>query len=211
MDLGKLRRDFESAGLERGDLLSDPIDQFERWLIEAQNSGIEDVNAMILATADAGGFPGVRTVLLKSFDREGFVFYTNYQSRKARDMAANPRASLLMPWLALNRQVTVEGEVERVAEAESQAYFSSRPRGSQLGAWVSQQSSPLDTREALEARLQALEQRFADKTIPLPEFWGGYRIRPRRLEFWQGRPSRLHDRFEYRQRGYAWQIQRLQP
>jgi pyridoxamine 5'-phosphate oxidase len=211
MDLGQLRRDFESAGLDRESLLEDPFEQFERWFLEARNSGIEDVNAMILATVDAEGFPGARTVLLKSFDSRGFVFYTNYRSRKARDMEENPRATLLVPWLALNRQVTVEGRVEKVSRDESFAYFSSRPRGSQLGAWVSQQSSVLDSRETLELRLQELEQRYAGREIPLPESWGGYRVRPRRLEFWQGRSSRLHDRFEYRDGPGGWQIQRLQP
>lgn len=211
MDLGQLRRDFESAGLDRESLLEDPFEQFERWFLEACNSGIEDVNAMVLATADAEGFPGARTVLLKSFDDQGFVFYSNYASRKARDMEQNPQATLLVPWLALNRQITVEGHVERVSREESFAYFSSRPRGSQLGAWVSRQSSPLDSRQTLELRLQELEQRYAGQEVPLPDFWGGYRVRPRRLEFWQGRPSRLHDRFEYRDLNGSWQIQRLQP
>ena len=211
MDLGQLRRDFESAGLDRESLFDDPFEQFERWFLEAQNSGIEDVNAMVLATADAEGFPGARTVLLKSFDDQGFVFFTNYGSRKAHEMAENPRAALLIPWLALNRQVTVEGWIEKVSRDESFAYFSSRPRGSQLGAWVSQQSRPLESRETLELRLQELEQRYADQEIPLPDSWGGYRVHPTRLEFWQGRPSRLHDRFEYRDVNGSWQIQRLQP
>lgn len=211
MDLGQLRRDFESAGLDRKSLLDDPLAQFERWFLEACNSGIEDVNAMVLATADAEGVPGARTVLLKSFDERGFTFYTNYTSRKARDMQQNPRASLLVPWLALNRQVTVEGTIEKLSKEESFAYFSSRPRGSQLGAWVSRQSSPLDSRDTLELRVKELEQRFEGKEIPLPDFWGGYLVRPQRLEFWQGRPSRLHDRFEYRNLDGSWRILRLQP
>lgn len=211
MDLGQFRRDFESAGLDRVSLQDDPFRQFEQWFLEAENSGIEDVNAMVLATADKAGFPAARTVLLKSFDDRGFVFYTNYTSRKARDMEENPRATLLVPWLALNRQITIEGSVEKVSPEESQAYFSSRPRGSQLGAWVSRQSTALDSRETLELRLRKLEERYADQDVPLPDFWGGYRVRPQRLEFWQGRPSRLHDRFEYRRQDGGWLIQRLQP
>lgn len=211
MDLGQLRRDFESAGLGREALADDPIGQFERWFLEAENSGIEDVNAMVLATADSQGYPGARTVLLKSFDRQGFVFYTNYTSRKARDMDQNPRATLLMPWLALNRQVVVEGRVERVSSEDSLRYFASRPRGSQLSAWVSHQSATADSRDALEARLAEVERQYAGRDVPRPEFWGGYRVCPERMEFWQGRPDRLHDRFEYRRAGESWQIRRLQP
>lgn len=211
MDLGQLRRDFESAGLGREMLADDPVSQFERWFLEAENSGIEDVNAMVLATADGQGYPGVRTVLLKSFDQQGFVFYTNYTSRKARDIAENPRAALVMPWLALNRQVMIEGRVERVSDEESLHYFSSRPRGSQLGAWVSHQGAAVESRDALEARLAEVERQYAGRDVPRPEFWGGYRVCPERLEFWQGRPSRLHDRFEYRKADGAWQIRRLQP
>lgn len=211
MDLGQFRRDFESAGLSRASLLDDPFKQFEQWFMDARNSGMEDVNAMVLATVDDRGFPATRVVLLKSFDEHGFVFYTNYASRKARDMAQNPQVSLLVPWLALNRQVIIEGRVEKVSPEESQAYFSSRPRGSQIGAWVSRQSSALDPQHTLESRLEELQQRFEGQEVPLPDFWGGYRVRPQRLEFWQGQPSRLHDRFEYRRQGESWQIQQLQP
>ncbi|MAL97928.1 MAG: pyridoxamine 5'-phosphate oxidase [Alteromonadaceae bacterium] len=211
MNLGQLRRDFESAGLERTALENDPIRQFERWFIEARNSGIEDVNAMGLGTASANGMPSVRTVLLKSFDEQGFSFFTNYGSRKAQELSANPRASLLLPWLALNRQVVIEGSVEKLPRDQSQAYFSSRPRASQLGAWASRQSSVLDSRETLEERLQALEKHYRDEEVPLPDFWGGYLVKPRRLEFWQGRPSRVHDRFEYSLEDGQWHIRRLQP
>lgn len=211
MNLGQLRRDFESAGLERSSLEEDPVRQFERWFIEARNSGVEDVNAMTLATASTDGSPSARTVLLKSFDEQGFSFFTNYDSRKGHELAANPKASLLLPWLALNRQVIIEGTVEKLPREQSRAYFSSRPRASQLGAWASRQSSALDSRETLEGRLQALEEQYRDEEVPLPDFWGGYLVKPYRLEFWQGRPSRVHDRFEYRRENGEWRIQRLQP
>lgn len=211
MDIGDMRRDFESAGLEREDLDNDPFRQFEHWFNQAVEAGIDDPNALTLATADASGTPGARTVLLKYFDSEGFVFYTNYGSRKARALADNPRAAMLFPWIALNRQVTVEGRVEKVSRKESLRYFTSRPEGSQLGAWVSQQSAIIESREALETKLERMKERFRQGGIPLPEFWGGYRVIPERIEFWQGRPSRLHDRFEYRDQDGQWQINRLQP
>jgi len=150
-------------------------------------------------------------VLLKYFDAEGFVFYTNYGSRKARALAENPRAAMLFPWVPLNRQITVEGRVEKVSRKESLRYFMSRPEGSQLGAWVSQQSAVIESRQALETKLERMKARFREGGIPLPEFWGGYRVIPERIEFWQGRPSRLHDRFEYRLEDGHWQINRLQP
>ncbi len=206
-----MRRDFESAGLERDDLHDDPIRQFERWFQHAESAGIEDANALSLATAGASGAPTIRTVLLKYFDQHGFVFYTNYGSRKAADLKANPMAAMLFPWVALNRQIIIEGAVERVSKAESLRYFSSRPQGSQLGAWVSQQSAAIESRQALESKLERMKQKFRDGNIPLPDFWGGYRVIPQRIEFWQGRPSRLHDRFEYRWSEGQWQINRLQP
>ncbi|TVP52731.1 MAG: pyridoxamine 5'-phosphate oxidase [Halomonadaceae bacterium] len=211
MDISNLRRDFESSGLRRSQLHADPLQQFEHWFKAAQEAGIEDVNACSLATADGQGVPGLRTVLLKGLEPSGFVFYSNYHSRKARDLQQNPRASLLFPWLPLNRQVIVEGTVEQVSREESERYFHSRPRGSQIGAWVSRQSESIDSRQALEARLADIETRFDQGDIPLPEFWGGYQLRPQRMEFWQGRPSRLHDRFEYRLEGEQWTISRLQP
>ena len=211
MDISHLRRDFESQGLLPADLSDDPIQQFERWFQAASDAGIDDVNACTLATANQTGIPGVRTVLLKGFDDRGFVFYTNYQSRKGRDLADNPRAALLFPWLPLNRQVTVEGRVTAVSEEESDRYFHSRPRDSRIGAWVSDQSERIDSRQALEKRLEELQHRFADGEIPRPPHWGGYRLTPVRIEFWQGRPSRLHDRFEYQRNGTHWHLQRLQP
>lgn len=211
MDISHLRRDFESTGLRRSHLQDDPLKQFETWFNDARQAGIEDVNACSLATADGTGAPGLRTVLLKGFDASGFVFYSNYQSRKARELSGNPRAALLFPWLPLNRQVTVEGTVSRVSREESERYFHSRPRSSQIGAWVSHQSEAIGSRAELEQRLEELQQRFAQGDVPLPEFWGGYRLVPERVEFWQGRPSRLHDRFSYQRDGDNWAIQRLQP
>ena len=206
-----MRRDFESTGLDRDALDDDPFRQFESWFNQAVEAGVEDPNALTLATADASGAPGARTVLLKYFDSGGFVFYTNYGSRKARALAENPRAAMLFPWVPLNRQVTIEGRVEKVSRKESLRYFMSRPEGSQLGAWVSQQSAVIESRQALETKLERMKARFREGGIPLPEFWGGYRVIPERVEFWQGRPSRLHDRFEYCREDGHWQINRLQP
>jgi len=212
MDISQMRREFESDGLNRSDLLDDPIKQFEQWFEQARSAGVLEPNAMSVATADEQGFPRVRTLLLKSVDQDGFVFYTNYHSRKGHDLAVNARACLLFPWLSLNRQVLVQGDVSQISEAESTEYFHSRPRGSQIGAWVSSQSQPAADRDMLEQKVREITERFEGQEVPKPDYWGGYRLKPSRIEFWQGRPSRLHDRFEYqRQDGDAWIIQRLQP
>ena len=211
MDIGDMRRDFESEGLDREHLDSDPVRQFEHWFNDAREAGILEPNAMSLATTGADRQPDLRTVLLKYFDHHGFVFYTNYGSRKAGELEENPKAALLFPWIGLNRQVIIQGEVTRVSKAESLRYFASRPRGSQLGAWVSEQSKVISSRGLLEQKVAEVRRKFGDGEVPLPSFWGGYRVVPHRIEFWQGRPSRLHDRFEYLRSHDGWTIQRLQP
>tara|TARA_Y100001935_G_scaffold253337_1_gene259304 strand:- start:582 stop:1217 length:636 start_codon:yes stop_codon:yes gene_type:complete len=211
MDIADIRREFVYSGLSRSDLLDDPISQFEKWFIEAKDSNLENVNALSLATSGNDGMPACRTVLLKGFDKNGFVFYTNYGSRKAKDIEENPKAALLFHWLELDRQVKVQGSIKKIDRSETIKYFSSRPRGSQLGAWSSSQSSPISSRNALTEEFKKIEKNFKDKDIPTPDFWGGYRVVPLYIEFWQGRENRLHDRFEYRKEGSDWLIQRLSP
>ncbi len=212
MDLADIRREYGQGELTRQDLNADPILQFDSWFKQAQQSEIKDPSAMSLATADASGEVSVRTVLLKIYDQQGFVFFTNYESAKARQISENPKVALLFPWLNLDRQVKIRGRASRISTQESLKYFITRPRGSQLGAWVSQQSSVISSRAFLIAKLQEIKQRFADGDISLPEFWGGYRVVPESIEFWQGQPDRLHDRFRYhRQSNNEWEIERLAP
>ncbi|MEB3272834.1 MAG: pyridoxamine 5'-phosphate oxidase [Prochlorothrix sp.] len=211
-DVSALRRDYTQAGLRRSDLKPDPFEQFESWFQQACTAQLLEPNAMILATVDPEHGPWQRTVLLKSFDRRGFVFFTNYESRKAQHISQNARVSILFPWLALERQVQIQGTAAKISTADSLKYFLSRPRGSQLGAWCSQQSSIISSRQLLEMQFTKMQEKFAQGDIPLPPFWGGYRITPCHFEFWQGRSNRLHDRFCYQlQAPEAWEIQRLSP
>jgi pyridoxamine 5'-phosphate oxidase len=212
MDLADIRREYGQGELTRQDLNGDPILQFDSWFKQAQQSDIKDPSAMSLATADTSGEVSIRTVLLKIYDQQGFVFFTNYESAKARQISENPKVALLFPWLNLDRQVKIRGQASRISTQESLKYFISRPRGSQLGAWVSQQSSVISSRALLLGKLQEIKQRFADGDISLPEFWGGYRVVPESIEFWQGQPDRLHDRFRYQRKSdNSWEIERLAP
>jgi pyridoxamine 5'-phosphate oxidase len=211
MDLSDFRNEYSSRGLRREDLDADPVRQFEIWFHQALELDVHEPNAMTLATVDERGMPYQRTVLLKYFDRDGFVFFTNYESRKACQLAANPKASLLFPWLTLERQIIIQGSAEKISTTESLRYFATRPRDSQLGAWVSQQSSVVSSRTFLLQKLAEVKAKFAKGEIPLPSFWGGYRIVPESIEFWQGGTGRLHDRFLYSRNNGAWQIDRLAP
>lgn len=211
MDLSEFRKEYSDRGLRREDLDADPMIQFERWFQQAVELGLHEPNAMSLATADPTGRPLLRTVLLKYFDANGFVFFTNYQSRKARHIAENPQVSLLFPWVILERQVIVQGRAEKISAAESLKYFTSRPRESQLGAWVSDQSSVVSSRKLLMQKLAEIKDKFAHGEVPLPSFWGGYRVVPETIEFWQGGPARLHDRFFYERQDGAWEVRRLSP
>jgi pyridoxamine 5'-phosphate oxidase len=204
-----LRRDYARAGLSESDLAPTWLEQFDRWF--AQAADLTEPNAVVLATATPQGVPSARTVLLKAYDERGLVVFTNLGSRKGREALANPVATLLFPWIDLERQVTVEGRVEQVPRSDTEAYFRSRPRGSQIGAWVSRQSSVLPGRDVLEQRRAELEERFAGAEVPVPDFWGGLRVVPSAVEFWQGRPSRLHDRLRYRRQDDAWIVERLAP
>lgn len=213
MNLADERRNYLRGELHRTDLKPNPVEQFNIWMAEAQQAGVIEPTALSLATVGRDGRPRVRTVLLKGLSEAGFVFFTNFESRKGHQLAENPQASLLFPWLALERQVIVTGPVEHVSEAESREYFTSRPRESRLAAWASDQSRPIESREQLEAGLAEVRARYGDDgEVPLPPFWGGYRVRPATIEFWQGRANRLHDRFEYvRQADGSWTVDRLSP
>ncbi len=212
MSIADLRREYSLAGLRKADLAADPLQQFRHWFDQALAAGTLEPNAMVLATADAAGKPSTRVVLLKGFDERGFVFFTSYESRKARELAVNRHAALNFFWVELERQICVTGSVTQVPRAEAEAYFKTRPRGSRLGAWASKQSDTVASREVLEARLQELEKKYPGEEIPLPPFWGGYVLPPREIDFWQGRPNRLHDRFRYsKQSDGRWLVERLYP
>ncbi len=213
-ELQDLREDYRQGRLEAEDVGTDPIAFFERWFAEARRAGVEEPNAMTLATSDAAGRPHCRIVLLKGLEEEGFTFYSNYRSHKGAQLGQQPYAALLFFWPQLERQVRVEGAVHKISEAESDAYFASRPRGSRLGAWASPQSEMVADRAALEASMQGVEDRFAgEETVPRPAHWGGYRVVPEKIEFWQGRSSRLHDRIVMTRTagGESWQQERLAP
>ncbi|MEI6739799.1 MAG: pyridoxamine 5'-phosphate oxidase [Gemmatimonadaceae bacterium] len=212
MSIADIRTDYRRAALTDADVHDDPIVQFDHWFDEAIRAEVLEPNAMCLATATPDAYPSARMVLLKGVDARGFVFYTDYRSRKGQELADNPHASLCFFWPELERQVRINGAVQRVSRAESTEYFTSRPLPSRIGAWTSHQSSTLATREELEETLGTMTARFADGDVPLPEHWGGYRIVPEEIEFWQGRPSRLHDRIQYyRKQGGSWQRRRLSP
>jgi len=208
----ELRHDYNLAGLSEKDLARDPFRQFEKWFQEAEAAKIPEPNAMTVATAGRDGRPAARTMLLKGLDGRGFVFYTNFDSRKGRELEANPRAALLFPWIALERQVAAEGPVVRVAREEAEAYFHSRPRLSQLAAWASPQSAIISGRAVLDEAMKMLEKKYAGAEVPLPPHWGGFRLIPETVEFWQGRRSRLHDRLRYRrEKNGEWLVERLAP
>ncbi len=213
VDLQRLRKEYTHAGLRETDANPDPIKQFRKWFDEALAANLHEPNAMTIATATPSGRPSARIVLLKGFDERGFVFYTNYEGRKGRELEENPYCALVFYWGELERQVRIEGWASRVLEEESDAYYVGRPRGSRLGAWASAQSNPVEDRGVLEERLRGLEKEYEGREAPRPPFWGGYRVEPAEIEFWQGRENRLHDRLVYR-RGSGtggWNVVRLQP
>lgn len=211
LSIADLRREYARARLDENDVSRDPIDEFARWFAEAQAAAVEEPNAMTLATATPDGRPSVRVVLLKGFDERGFVFFTDYRSRKGGELEANPHAALAFYWVELERQVRIEGTVTRTPLEESELYYRTRPLGSRLGAWASYQSRTIASREELERGLREIERRFSGPDIPLPPHWGGYRVSPESFEFWQGRESRLHDRIRYIREGERWKVDRLSP
>lgn len=212
LSIADIRKDYKMHSLNETEVSADPMDQFTLWWNDAIKSEIEEVNAMTLATATKNGIPSARIVLLKGYDPNGFVFFTNYQSHKGQELQENPLASLVFFWKELERQVRIEGSVEKIPEKESDAYFQSRPRGSRIGAWASPQSTVISGREIIESNSSEMESRYADEAVPRPPHWGGYLVRPECIEFWQGRSNRLHDRIRYRRMDTGnWKIERLAP
>lgn len=212
MDISDFRNEYLKGSLHREDLNPSPIAQFEAWFKQAVAAGVPEPNGISLATVDSEGRPSLRTVLVKYFDEKGFVFFTNYESRKAREMADNPNVCIMFPWVSLERQVIITGKATKITKAESLKYFLTRPKDSQLGAWVSNQSSVITSRKLLEMKFQELKNKFRAGEVPLPSFWGGYRVEPATIEFWQGGPGRIHDRFQYsKEENNNWIIERLAP
>lgn len=211
LDLQDMRTDYSKATLDEKSVPLDPFELFETWFSQAVETKVKDPNTMILATSSKENIPNVRAVLLKIFDEKGFVFFTNYNSIKAKEIAHNPHVALEFLWLDLERQVRVQGKCEKISTAESMSYFMKRSRGSQIGAWVSEQSSVISSRKMLQMQIEKMKEKFAKGAVPLPDFWGGYRVVPSQIEFWQGRESRLHDRIRYRKDGGNWIIERLAP
>lgn len=211
VNLWDVRRQYTQGHLDESTAAPHPLTQFHAWFTDYQASGPLEANIMTLGTVDAEGQPWQRVVLLKAYDEQGFIFFTNYQSFKGQQLTANPKASLHFFWIQMERQIQVQGEVEKLSREESAAYFHSRPRDSQLGAWASKQSCPLQSRAALEQAFAEVQARYSDQEVPLPDFWGGFRVKPTRMEFWQGGANRLHDRLEYRLMAGDWQLARLNP
>lgn len=211
MDISSLRKDYKLKSLEESRVQHQPLSQFEVWFNEALKANVLEANAMVISTCSSSGRPSSRIVLLKEIDDHGFVFFTNYSSKKASELAENPYASLTFFWPELERQVRIEGKVSKISIQESEEYYNSRPRESRIGAWSSAQSSKIKNREELENAFNEFSAKFKDKEIPKPDFWGGYRLKPDYLEFWQGRPSRMHDRISYEKEGENWKIYRLSP
>ncbi len=211
LDLQEMRTDYKKASLDESTVPTEPFTLFETWFSQAVNAQVKDPNTMLLATSSKDNFPNIRAVLLKIFDEKGFVFFTNYNSVKAKEIEANPHVALEFLWLDLERQVRVIGTCEKISTAESMAYFMKRSRGSQIGAWVSDQSAVISSRKMLQMQIEKMKEKFAKGSVPLPDFWGGYRVIPTQIEFWQGRESRLHDRILYTKEQEGWKIERLAP